>query len=411
MASKTNQARFKIFCVAGTRPELIKMAPVYKELLSAAKLNPVLDIKWVASGQHSQLVESLYEFFEIKPDFSFHLAGHNNNLATLASEILNEADQLIKSEKPDLIIVQGDTMTVQQFALAAYYNKVQVAHVEAGLRTNDIYSPYPEELARRILAQIASLHFAPTKQAYQNLQNENVAGAVQQVGNTGIDSLMLTLDKINNSKFNWSKDKYASLFAQEVEMDLCESLLDHLDESKKLVLITSHRRETSRQAQTQLLNAVFKLASENPDLFFVFSVHKNPAAREAFEDLNSAIAELPARNIVLLEAISYPMFLKLMQESYMIITDSGGIQEEAPYLQKPVLVFREKTERQEVIDAGLASLLSFGEDEIYNSVKELLDTAKYSKMQDPKFSAYGNANAAKLIVDSVLKSLLAKSAS
>jgi len=355
----------KVFCVAGTRPEYIKLFPVYKQLKEAD-----IEVKWVSSGQHLELVKDLEEFFEIKPDYIFDLSQKpNKTLAELSSELLLEADLLFKREKPNWVIVQGDTATTLQAALAAFYNKIPVAHVEAGLRTGDLENPFPEELNRRMVSQISSLNFCPSQCAFDNLIKEGHSNNYL-VGNTVIDSLKECLEKINIEKA-----------------------------ARPFILITAHRRENLELIETGLAEAIKDLALLKPDYDFVIKLHANPQVVQAF----SKLRKLAIENIKFLETLSYPSFVKLMAEAEFIVTDSGGIQEEAPYLGKLVLIFRNKTERVEVIEAGLARLIGTEKEAIKDSVLELIEKPDLcAQMSNSSKNIYGDGKSSSQILSILL---------
>ena len=401
--------------VAGTRPEVIKVYPVYKALLERAQVGQSpgsriehrLEIKWVATGQHQDLVQDLYEFFEIETDYRFEIEPAEQpelQLGSLSSQIMLQASDLFLREQPDLVLVQGDTLTAQQVGLAAFYQKIKIGHIEAGIRTNDIYSPFPEELARRLLSQIADLNFAPSQTALTNLEAEKVMHKKSShnfhTGNTVVDSLEMSTKRIQEAEFDWSEFKFARLACYpDLEYDLIKTL--DKAAAKKIILVTAHRRENQGEAQQNLANAIYRLATESGhDLEFIISVHKNPQARLAFENLQNRVNDEGIENIRILDAVNYPLFLKLMMASHIIITDSCGIQEEAPYLGKPVLVFRNLTERVEGIESGMASLIGTEEHVVHGAVLELLnDSAVYNSMIKEGLQPYGDGLAGSRIAD------------
>ncbi len=411
-------AKLKIFIVVGTRPEFIKLYPVYKEFLErthtdsspGTQVKHALELKWVSSGQHPDLLKDLYEFFQVQPDYEFDLSDLNDNdethLSKLAAKILEQASELYAREQPDLVIVQGDTLTAQQCALAAFYQKIEIAHIEAGIRTNDIDNPFPEELARRIISQISSLNFAPSQTALTNLEAEKVMHKKKSfnfyTGNTVVDALEQTRRIITNHNFNWGEFKFARLaFYPDLEYDMIKTL-EKLH-AKKIILVTAHRRENEGEPHENLARAIFRIAeryAESGEVEFIVSVHKNPQARIAFEKLQKQLEERSIMNVRFLEAINYPLFLKIMMHSYFIVTDSGGIQEEAPYFGKPVLVFRNLTERVEGIDQGMANLVGTEEHVIHGAMLELLTDANvYSSMIVEGKQPYGDGLAASRIAD------------
>jgi len=408
---KEEQKKLKIFCIVGTRPEFIKMYPVYKRLQELAQASNLaakeLDIRWVASTQHKDLVQDLEKFFKIKADYHLDLkiAEYNSqeHLGALAAEILACATSLFAKEKPDLIFLQGDTLTAQQCGLAAFYQKILIAHVEAGIRTNDIYNPFPEELARRILSQIADLNFAPGQRSLHTLEAEKILFKKKSynfhTGNTVVDTLQYAVDLISDENFVWAEFERAKRAFSNLDFNLTEYL--GLNSSKKIILVTAHRRENFGQANHNLVSALLRIAERfSEDVEIIISVHKNPEARIPFEELYGECLQRKIKNIQFLEAINYPLFLKLMLASYFIVTDSGGIQEEAPYLSKPVLVFRDLTERTEGIDYGLAKLTGTEEHLIHGAMMELLtDDQAYNSMIKMDLQPYGDGLAATRIVD------------
>lgn len=403
--------------MAGTRPEFIKVYPAYKALLERGQtgfsagtdVKHALDVKWISTGQHKDLLEDLYSFFEFRPDFEFEIqdtAEPELRLAQLASSIMLQASALFLQEKPDLVIVQGDTLTAQQVGLAAFYQGIKLAHIEAGIRTNNIHSPFPEELSRRILSQISELNFAPSQTALTNLEAEKVMQKKQSfnfyTGNTVVDALEYAQNKIAAANFDWSEFKFARLaFFPDLEYDLIK-ILENI-KAKKIILVTAHRRENIAKAHQNLARAIYRLAKESSkanELEFIISVHKNPQARKAFEKLQETVTKEGLTNVRILDAINYPLFLRLMIASYCIVTDSGGIQEEAPYLGKPVLVFRNETERVEGIEAGLASLIGTEEHVVHGAILELVnDPAVYNSMIQEGLQPYGDGLAGIRIAD------------
>ncbi len=403
-----NAKKKKIFCVVGTRPEFIKMFPVYKAL----KEKPELDVKFVLSSQHKELIESLGSFFNIKVDFTLDIkfkvsekeviassesAKDALYLSQLSSEILLKSSELFANENPDLVLVQGDTITVQQVALAAFYHKIPLGHVEAGLRTNDIYSPFPEEMSRRLVSQIATLHFAPTEIAAERLRAETKNKNVYVVGNTVVDALKYTEALLEKDSFDLAELKFAKDTSGE-DLDL-EKYLDDI-KSKKLILLTAHRRENFDGFHFELVKAIETLLKQDNNLSFVVSLHRNPKAREVFSPLIKASKNDFASKIKILEACNYPLFVKLMKSSDLLLTDSGGIQEEGPYLQKPVLIFRKETERPEGLKAGVTKLLEKKAEKISEEIVLRINDAKSREaMIKPDFNLYGDGRAALKIAD------------
>lgn len=401
----------KILCIVGTRPEFIKVYPVYKLLFEQQFKNRVeleLDVKLVFSGQHIDLLEDLEEFFEVKPDFRLDLSDLNketeNRLSLLSSKILKEASELFIKEKPDLIFLQGDTVTAQQCAQAAFFQKINIAHIEAGLRTHDLANPFPEEFARRVISQIADLNFAPDKKAQNNLEAEKILFDKKSfnfhTGNTVIDTLDLSMKKINDESFDWSSFRNIKQAFSNEDMDV----VDYLENrgGRQFILVTAHRRENHGKALQNLANAIFRIADKfkNDDVEFVISVHKNPGAREAFEELYSKCLEAKLENVYFLDSINYPCFLRLMTNCFFIVTDSGGIQEEAPYLSKPVLIFRNNTERLEGLNLGLSKLIGTEEHRVHGELLDMIISQEtFSSMVKKDLQPYGDGLAASRIVD------------
>jgi UDP-N-acetylglucosamine 2-epimerase (non-hydrolysing) len=396
----------KIFCIVGTRPEFIKVFPVYKALktISLSKFPELnINVEWVLSMQHREMIEDLKLFFEIKADKELEIPEENLDLNALAVALLEASTKLFKSEKPDLVIVQGDTLTSQQSALAAFYLKIPIVHIEAGIRTNDIENPFPEELSRRILSQISSLNFCPTKNAHQAMEAEKIIFKKKSfnfyTGNTVIDTLKYAFDRFQNEEIDWDLYRKAFLLknGQQEEVDLSTYIQNCMLTQKRIILITAHRRENQGLALQNLTDCILKIAQEDrgSSIEFVVVMHKNPAARKSFEELEKFAYKRGIENIKFLEALNYPLFLKLMDFSHIIVTDSGGIQEEAPYLGKPVLVFRKTTERTESIDTGLAKLVGTESEELSLWIHKLLsDRELYKSMIKLDASLYGDGQAA-----------------
>lgn len=380
-------------------------------------------MQWVQSSQHKEMLIDLEKFFGIKTHCQFDIKRHGD-LCDLASQILIETDKFITKEKPDLILLQGDTMTAQQVALAAFYHKIPIAHIEAGIRTYDIHSPFPEELSRRILTQIAVLNFAPTQNSYNNLEAEKILNKNKTynflTGNTVIDTLQLCLQKINSESFIWGDYKFVtvlnslndpfdnfptSAISRQSKLDMVEFLrrVQNDDLSRrKIILVTAHRRENIDQIHLNLANAIYRLAKENKNLEFIIAVHKNPETRKPFAELSSRAKDESLDNIKCVEPINYPLFLKLMQEAFLIVTDSGGVQEEAAHLSKPILVCRKETERVEGVKAGIAKLIDTEETGIYNAILDALNRSPHEVETSRDLSLlelYGDGKAAQRIAE------------
>jgi UDP-N-acetylglucosamine 2-epimerase (non-hydrolysing) len=407
------EKKFKVFCVVGTRPEFIKMYPVYKKFWQKSEENrsgKKIEVSWVLSSQHTDMLVDLEKFFKLKADFSFgiddqHLDSLSGDyLAQKAASILQKAAILFSSEKPDLLIIQGDTLTAQQCALAGFYQGIPIAHVEAGIRTNEIKSPFPEELSRRIISQIADLNFAPGARALNTLEAEKILFKKKSynflTGNTVVDTLDYVVNRISEQDFTWDGLEMAYQSFKKREINLIDWLEQH--NNKQIVLITAHRRESFGEGHLNLANALLRLSEKFRDtnIEFVVSLHKNQQAREPFEILHKKSQEQNLNNIHFFEAINYPLFVRLMQASSFIVTDSGGIQEEAPYLSKPVLIFRNETERTEGIDYGMARLVGTEEHLIHGAILELLtDEKSYYSMIKTGLQPYGDGLAAERIAE------------
>lgn len=364
----------KILFIYGTRPEAIKMAPLVKEFQKYPE-----DFKVVVclTGQHRQMLDQINAFFGIKGDYDLNLMKPNQTLFDIVSGCLLGLKDILVNEKPDLVFVQGDTSTVLAGALASYFCKVPVAHLEAGLRSGDKYSPYPEEINRILTGHIADYHFAPTDRAVNNLKIENITKDVYMVGNTVIDALHLGLDIIKNN----GDEKYKEFFKD-------------IDFSKKVILVTGHRRESFGDGFEHICKAIAHIADNHSDVQLVYPMHFNPHVREPVMKYLSG-----KPNVHLIEPLDYPYLIWLMEKCFFVLTDSGGIQEEAPALGKPVLVMRDVTERQEGVEAGTAKLVGTNYDAIVSNVELLLGNAdEYAKMANA-VNPYGDGTTSKQIVE------------
>jgi UDP-N-acetylglucosamine 2-epimerase (non-hydrolysing) len=366
----------KILIIAGTRPEAIKLIPVYKQFKKVRNWHTLL----ISTGQHKQMLQSVFGFFEITPDVNLEIMTKNQTLEKLTATLLVKCATLYEQHQPDLVVVQGDTTTAMAAALAAYYKKIKIAHIEAGLRSFDIGAPFPEEVNRRVISLLGDYNFAPTLQSAQSIQNESVQGKTFVVGNTVIDSLLIAKKKIKGQSGILKKH-----FALQ------------LNGFKKMILITGHRRENFGEGFIQICAAINMLARRYPDVSFIYPVHLNPNVREP---VHKALHK--NKNVFLIEPVPYDQMVFLMMESYLILTDSGGIQEEAPTLGKPVIIMRSKTERPEGVKAGCSILAGTSTNKIVQSVIKLLESkAVYSKMTK-SVNPYGSGNSA-LQISSILK--------
>ena len=374
----------KILIVFGTRPEAIKMALLIKEFQKCAEF----EVKVCVTAQHRQMLDQVLEFFEIKPDFDLNLMKQGQDLYDITSGVLLGMRDVFSEYTPDIVFVHGDTTTTYAVSLAAYYQKIDIAHVEAGLRTHDIYSPFPEEINRQMTGLIAKYHFAPTTDARDNLLKEGKDSKnIIVSGNTVIDALLWTIDKIENNEL--LKNKILSFINSKYKLS-----------DRKFILVTGHRRENFGEGFVNICEALREIALKNENIDIVYPVHLNPNVRKPVGEILSGIS-----NIFLIDPLEYDSFVYLMSKSYMIVTDSGGIQEEAPSLCKPVLVIRETTERPEGIRAGCVKLIGTKRENIIKEVQKLLNLKdKYDKMSK-SVSPYGDGKACKKILE-FLKGIL-----
>jgi len=363
----------KVLIIFGTRPEAIKMAPLVQEF----KKNKKFKTKVCVTAQHREMLDQVLDFFSIVPDFDMDLMKPGQNLYNLTATIITELRPILEKYKPDFVFVHGDTTTTMASSIAGFYSGAKICHVEAGLRTFNKWAPFPEEINRCITGRVADYHFAPTEIASQNLINETVKKEnICVTGNTVIDALESSVKRL---------DSYRN---QEI-IDL-ENMIKA---QKKLILVTGHRRENHGDGFIRICNALKKIANENKDVQIIYPVHLNPKVLKPVHEILDGVS-----NIDLIAPLSYPSFVWLMNKSYLIITDSGGVQEEAPSLGKPVLVMRETTERPEAVDAGTVILVGTDQQKIVNETNTLLnDTKKYhvmSKLHNP----YGDGKASRRIV-------------
>ena len=369
----------KILIVFGTRPEAIKMAPLVQEFKKYSEF----DVKVCVTAQHRQMLDQVLEIFDIVPDYDLDIMRAGQDLYDLSSRILLKMRDVLDEFKPDIVFVHGDTTTASIASLAAFYKQIKVAHVEAGLRTGDIYSPFPEEINRQLVGIIASYHFAPTNLSKQNLIKENKSlKNIVVTGNTVIDALFLLLERMQ--KDNALKDK------------ILTSLNAKYDTSrgKKIILVTGHRRENFGDGFINICEAIKTLAIKNPNVDIVYPVHLNPNVQEPVKEILSGIG-----NVRLIAPLEYGEFVYLMSVAHFIITDSGGIQEEAPSLGKPVLVMRNTTERPEAIETGSVKLVGVDKKNIVSQAQILLDDDEiYQKMSQSR-SPYGDGKASVKIVE------------
>ncbi|NVJ98912.1 MAG: UDP-N-acetylglucosamine 2-epimerase (non-hydrolyzing) [Alphaproteobacteria bacterium] len=364
----------KILQIFGTRPEAIKMAPVVKAFEAA----PDIDNKVCVTGQHRDMLDQVMSFFDIRVDHDLDVMKAAQGLADVTARILTGLTEILETEKPDMVLVHGDTNTTMSASLAAYYQKIPIGHVEAGLRTHDLYSPWPEEANRLITDGLSALCFAPTEQARQNLLQENIAAdRIFVTGNTVVDALFLARDRI---------------LGDAATVDAFERQFDFLDPGKKLILVTGHRRESFGQGFENICSAIANLAQRD-DCEILYPVHLNPNVKGPVEARLSG-----QRNIHLIAPQDYPSFVYLMNRSHIILTDSGGVQEEAPSLGKPVLVMRDTTERPEAVSAGTVKLVGTDPDRILSEATALLQDASHYQSMATAHNPYGDGTAASQIL-------------
>ena len=362
----------RVMTIFGTRPEAIKMAPLVKELQSRPGIQSICCV----TAQHRQMLDSVLEIFQLRPDYDLDIMEPRQTLSTITTKCLLGMEGVLEEAKPDLVLVHGDTSTTFAGALAAFYHQVKVGHVEAGLRTWDKYSPFPEEMNRKLVGDIADLHFCPTPANVANLAREDITDGVFITGNTVIDALKTTVVK----DYHFATD-----------------LLNHLDyDHKKIVLVTCHRRENYGQPMTNIMTALRRVADAFPDVELVYPVHLSPVVREAAGKYLSG-----HDRIHLIDPLSADEMHNLMARSYLVMTDSGGLQEEAPALGRPVLVLRRETERPEAVLAGTVKIAGTEEEDIFRLASELLgDEAAYQAMAHA-VNPYGDGHACRRIVDAI----------
>lgn len=372
--------KIKNLIVFGTRPEAIKMAPLVKEFLK----NDNFETTVCVTAQHREMLDQVLEFFEIKPDYDLNLMRPNQNLYTLTASIIENMKPVLDEVKPDYVYVHGDTTTSMAVGIAAFYSGAKICHVEAGLRTFNRQYPFPEEFNRQLTGKIADFHFSPTALSKNNLLAENTKEEnILVTGNTVIDALLYGIEKVNAADF---KD------------DEIENLKTVLDFQKKIILVTGHRRENHGDGLIKICSALKTIAVNNPDVEIIYPVHLNPNVKGPVNELLSGIT-----NIYLVPPLAYPSFIWLMEKSYLIITDSGGIQEEAPSLGKPVLVTRTTTERPEAVEEGTVILLGTDTDRIVEESNNLLNNTEYYNEMSMLHNPYGDGKASERIVNFIEK--------
>ena len=378
----------KIMLVFGTRPEAIKMAPLVKEF---QKHPECFETIVCVTGQHREMLDQVLHIFEIKPDYDLNIMKQGQDLYDVTARVLIGMRDVLKEAQPDVVLVHGDTTTSTAAALAAFYQQIPVGHVEAGLRTHNIYSPWPEEMNRQITGRIATYHFAPTPLSRQNLLAEGVKeDQITVTGNTVIDALYMVVDKIRRDK---SLDAELEALLKDAGYDV-----NRLANGKKLVLITGHRRENFGDGFIHMCMAIKDLTKKYPDVDFVYPMHLNPNVRKPIHEVfGEDLSNLG--NMYFIEPLEYLSFVYLMEKSTIVLTDSGGIQEEAPGLGKPVLVMRDTTERPEALEAGTVKLVGTNYERIVHEVSELIDNQEYYDRMSKAVNPYGDGTACVRIVN------------
>lgn len=363
----------KVMAIFGTRPEAIKMAPVVRELLK----HPEIETKVCLTAQHREMLDQVVDLFQLPVDYDLDIMKKGQSLYDITDRVLLGLKEVLEKEKPDLVLVHGDTTTTFSATLAAFYQQIDVGHVEAGLRTGNMYSPFPEEANRRLTSVLTTLHFAPTETARQNLLKENQKDdRIFTVGNSVIDALLATVKK---------------------DYVFEDKELQDIEEHKRIILVTTHRRENLGEPMRNVYRALRRLVETVPDTEVVFPVHRNPLVRQAVKEVLDGVP-----GIHLVDPMEYEPFTNLMARSAIILTDSGGIQEEAPSLGKPVLVLRDTTERPEAVASGTVKLVGTDEDKVYNTAYKLLtDEVAYREMAE-SINPYGDGHTSERIVQAIL---------
>lgn len=375
----------KIMLVFGTRPEAIKMAPLVKEFQKHPNLFETIVC---VTGQHREMLDSVLELFDIKPDYDLNIMKKGQDLYDITARVLLGMRDILTQVKPDIVLVHGDTTTSTASALAAFYQQISVGHVEAGLRTHNIYSPWPEEMNRLITSRIAAYNFSPTQLSKQNLVDEGTPESkILITGNTVIDALYMVLDKMKHNK-NLSAELQLSLNKSGYDVE-------RLNGERRLILITGHRRENFGEGFTNICAAIKTLSEKYPTVDFVYPMHLNPNVRNP---IHLVFGDKPLPNMYFIEPLDYLPFVYLMEKCDIVLTDSGGIQEEAPGLTKPVLVMRETTERPEALDAGTVKLVGTNYDKIVLEVSRLLDDTTYYNQMSKAVNPFGDGLASGRIV-------------
>lgn len=385
-----NRNMKKVMLVFGTRPEAIKMAPLVKEF---QKYPHQFQTIVCVTGQHREMLDQVLDLFEIRPDYDLNIMKQGQDLYDVTSRVLIGMRDVLTKAKPDIVLVHGDTTTSTASALAAFYQQISVGHVEAGLRTHNVYSPWPEEMNRLLTARLASYHFSPTTLSKNNLLAEGISeDKIIVTGNTVIDALYLVVAKMKADK-NRSNDLQSII--QNLGYDM-----ERLHQKKRLVLITGHRRENFGEGFVNICSAIKTLSERYPEVDFVYPMHLNPNVRKPIHDV---FGEKVASNMFFIEPLEYLSFVYLLDKATIVLTDSGGIQEEAPGLGKPVLVMRDTTERPEAVDAGTVKLVGTDYDKIISEVAHLLDDAIHYNQMSKATNPYGDGKACERIINFLSK--------
>ncbi|EAI0282226.1 UDP-N-acetylglucosamine 2-epimerase (non-hydrolyzing) [Campylobacter lari] len=373
----------KILVVFGTRPEAIKMAPLVKIMENRNDI----DFKICVTAQHRQMLDQILDVFDIKPDYDLNIMSENQDLYDITFKILCGMKNILNDFRPDIVLVHGDTTTASAAALAAFYQKIKVAHIEAGLRTYNLYNPWPEEANRQIVGVLSGIHFAPTTKSAENLIKEGKDKKnIFVTGNTVVDALFYMVEKIKNNIIFKTKILYS------IDNEYRKS------DNRKFILVTGHRRENFGESFLQICEALKTIAINNPNIDIVYPVHLNPNVQKPVKSILSDIT-----NIYLINPLKYEEFIYLMSNCYFIITDSGGVQEEAPSLGKPVLVMRETTERPEAIEAGTVKLVGTCKSSIIKAAQELIDDEDEYKKMSKASNPYGDGKACEKILEILIK--------
>lgn len=364
----------KILFIFGTRPEAIKMAPLVNKF---KKVDNIFNVKVCVTSQHREMLDQVLEFFEIIPDFDLNLMKHNQNLYDLTGDIIKNLKNVLEDYKPDYVFVHGDTTTTMAASIASFYSGAKVCHIEAGLRTNNKLSPFPEEMNRQIASKVCDYHFAPTETSKKNLLKENIdSETIIVTGNTVIDALLESVKKVNEKPSEYIIS------------------LSNIIKDRELILVTGHRRENHGDGFERICEALKEIAEDDKDRLIIYPVHLNPKVQEPVNRILKSVS-----NVMLIDPLNYKDFIWMMNRATIIITDSGGVQEEAPSLGKPVLVMRDTTERPEAVEAGTVLLVGTNKELIVKEALDLLKNKKRFEEMSKLHNPYGDGNACKRIVD------------